>query len=94
MQTEPPKADSPKRKRRWFQFSLRTLMIVVTLVAVLCGTVTWIIRDRQRLIRERDEAIEKSHNRAEAMAWMYRANQAEAELSRRPPRSVIAGRSP
>jgi hypothetical protein len=28
MQTEPPKADPPKRKRRWFQFSLRTLMIV------------------------------------------------------------------
>jgi hypothetical protein len=27
MQTEPPKADPPKRKRRWFQFSLRSLMI-------------------------------------------------------------------
>ena len=27
MQTEPPKADPPKRKRRWFQFSLRTLLI-------------------------------------------------------------------
>ena len=32
MQAEPPKADPPKRKRRWFQFSLRTLMIVVTLL--------------------------------------------------------------
>jgi hypothetical protein len=29
MQTEPPKAEPPKRKRRWFQFSLRTLMIGV-----------------------------------------------------------------
>jgi hypothetical protein len=27
MQAEPLKAESPKRKRRWFQFSLRTLMI-------------------------------------------------------------------
>jgi hypothetical protein len=25
MQTEPTKANLPKRKRRWFQFSLRTL---------------------------------------------------------------------
>jgi hypothetical protein len=32
-----PKADPPKRKRRWFQFSLRTLLIVVTLLALpLC----------------------------------------------------------
>ena len=29
----------PKRKRRWFQFSLRTLLIGVTLVAVACGYV-------------------------------------------------------
>jgi hypothetical protein len=34
MQTEPPKADPPRRKRRWFQFSLRSLLIVVTLLAV------------------------------------------------------------
>jgi hypothetical protein len=34
MQAEPPNAEPPKRKRRWFQFSLRTLLIVVTLLAV------------------------------------------------------------
>jgi hypothetical protein len=39
MQTEPPNADPPKRKRRWFQFSLRSLMIGVTLLAVVCGYV-------------------------------------------------------
>jgi hypothetical protein len=37
MQTEPPKADPPKRKRRWFQFSLRTLMIGVALFGVFGG---------------------------------------------------------
>ena len=37
MQTEPPKAAPPKRKRRWFQFSLRTLMIVITLFCVVVG---------------------------------------------------------
>jgi hypothetical protein len=53
MQTEPP-----KRKRRWFQFSLRTLMIGVTLLAAVC----WVDIDRSRLIRERDEAIQKQAN--------------------------------
>jgi hypothetical protein len=42
----------PKRKRRWFQFSLRSLLIGVTLLAVAC----WVIVDRTRLIREREEA--------------------------------------
>jgi hypothetical protein len=28
VETEPPKVDPPKRKRRWYQFSLRMLMIV------------------------------------------------------------------
>ena len=31
----------PKRKRRWFQFSLRTLLIGVTLLAAVCGGVNW-----------------------------------------------------
>jgi hypothetical protein len=37
MQNEPPKAEPPKRKRRWFQFSLRTMLIAVTIVAVECA---------------------------------------------------------
>ena len=32
MEVEPTKAEPPKRKRRWFQFSLRTLLIGVALV--------------------------------------------------------------
>jgi hypothetical protein len=54
MESEPPKAEPPKRKRRWLQFSLRTLMIFVTLIA----TAAWVVADRQRLIRERDDALE------------------------------------
>jgi hypothetical protein len=41
MQTEPSKAEPPKRNRRWFQFSLRTLLIGVTLLAAVCGYVGW-----------------------------------------------------
>jgi hypothetical protein len=46
MQTEPRKTALPKRKRRRFQFRLRTLMIGVTLLAVLCGWQAKVIRDR------------------------------------------------
>ena len=73
-------ATHPSPCRR-FQFRLRTLLIVVTLLAALSAAVTWVIRDRQRLIRERDEAIERAHNRAKAMAWMERARQAEERES-------------
>jgi hypothetical protein len=55
MQTEPPEADAPKRKRRWFQFSLRTLMIGVTMLAVPLGNVGWqakIVRQRQAMLDE------------------------------------------
>ena len=54
MQSEPPQADPPNRKRRWFQFSLRTLMIGVTLLAVLCG---WFGMKVERA-RKRHEAVE------------------------------------
>jgi hypothetical protein len=53
--------EPPKTKRRWFQFSLRTLMIVVTLLAIMSAAVTWVVQDRRRLIVERDEAIKRGH---------------------------------
>src|SRR5437764_15341874 len=37
MEAEPPKADASIRERRWFQFSLRTLLIVVTMLAIFSG---------------------------------------------------------
>ena len=49
MEAEPPQADRPKRKRRWFQFNLRTLMIGVTLLAVACGYFAW----QARIVWER-----------------------------------------
>jgi hypothetical protein len=41
MQSELPNADPPKRKRRRFQFTLLSLPIVVTLLAIPCGYVGW-----------------------------------------------------
>ena len=49
MQTEPP-----KRKRRWFQFSLRTLLIVVTL---FCIAAAW-FTEQARIVRERKAILD------------------------------------
>jgi hypothetical protein len=58
MEAELTKAEPPKRKRRWFQFSLRTLMIGVTIAALACG---WLVSkiERKRQEREAAEAIVK-----------------------------------
>jgi Leucine-rich repeat (LRR) protein len=50
MQTEPPKAEPPKRKRRWFQFSLRTLMMLTLLVGL--GMAIWIVPIKKRAERQ------------------------------------------
>jgi hypothetical protein len=53
LEAEPTNADAPKRKRRWFQFSLRTLLVGVTLLAAACGYVGWqakIVRQRQTML--------------------------------------------
>jgi hypothetical protein len=49
METDPSNAEPPKRQRRWFQFRLRTLLIVVTLLAVPCAYVGW----QARIVTER-----------------------------------------
>ena len=55
MQTEPAMTEPPTRKRRWYQFSLRTLLIVVTLFCVAGGYVCWqvrMVRERSAVLRE------------------------------------------
>jgi hypothetical protein len=67
MEAEPTKSDPPKRRR--FQFRLRTLMIVVTLLAVAC----WGIVDRARLIHERDDALRQARD-AKSVEAEFEAN--------------------
>jgi hypothetical protein len=43
METEPPNAEPPKRTRRWFQFSLRSLLIVVTVAALVCALLSAVV---------------------------------------------------
>jgi Tfp pilus assembly protein FimT len=54
MQTEPPKAEPPKRKRRWFQFSLWTLTIAVAIVSVGCAICLPMLREWQQ--RQQEQA--------------------------------------
>jgi hypothetical protein len=58
MEAEPPKADPAKRKRRWFQFSLRSLLIFTVICAVSAG---WLGKriEQKRNEREAAEAIVK-----------------------------------
>jgi hypothetical protein len=46
-------ADPPNHKRRCFQFSLRTLLIGVTLLAAACAYVGW----QAKIVRERNDAL-------------------------------------
>ncbi len=59
MEAEPTRAESPKRKRRWFQFSLRSLMIFTAIFAVLFG---WLGSrfEQKRRQRAAAEAIVKA----------------------------------
>jgi hypothetical protein len=67
MQTEPSKADPPKPNRRWFQFSLRTLMIFTAIAAVACG---WLGRKIEQKRRER-EAIAAIRNLGGVVNYDY-----------------------
>src|ERR1700676_1787169 len=51
MEAEPPKADPPKRNRRWYQFSLRSLMIFTLICAVCAG---WLGKKIHQKRRERE----------------------------------------
>ena len=51
MDAEPTKADPPKRKRRWFQFSLRTLLVFTLIVAIGCA---WVAHRIQQKRKERE----------------------------------------
>jgi hypothetical protein len=48
IETEIPKPKPRKRKRRWFQFSLRSVLILVTIVSVQCAVCLPMVREWQR----------------------------------------------
>jgi hypothetical protein len=81
MQTEPTKADPPTRKRRWFQFSLRTLMIGVTVLALPLGYVGWLAKDERSRLAHREE----SRTLVEIQVLEYAFKRYKAEHGEYPP---------
>ncbi|HEV2969088.1 MAG TPA: hypothetical protein VGY55_03800 [Pirellulales bacterium] len=51
MEVDPPKPHPPKRKRHWFQFSLRSLLIFTLICAIPCA---WLGRNVERKRRDRE----------------------------------------
>jgi hypothetical protein len=76
MQIEPTKADPPKRNRRRFQFSLRSLMIGVTLLALLSGYVVRLrafVEERQRFLdAAREQPIFATPDEISDVPWIRR----------------------
>jgi hypothetical protein len=64
----------PNRNRRWFQFRLRTMMIVVTLLAAQCALVMWFIRARDAEQFRAQRALDG------VAAWMVREHRAQDEV--------------
>lgn len=80
---------SPKRTGHWFQFSLRTLLVVTTLIFILLGTVVnWIIvpAERQRMAVEE---IKKSKGLDSILHFVGKRRVAAARL----PESANSGPS-
>ncbi len=57
MPTEPPKTELPKRKRRWFQFSLRSLLIFMPICVI--GSV-WVARRIEQKRKARESRINEA----------------------------------
>jgi hypothetical protein len=55
MPDNPNSAEPGKPRRRWFLFRLRTLLIVVALLAIPCGYVGWQVK----MVRERTACRER-----------------------------------
>lgn len=65
-------------------------MIAVTLFAALAAAATWVVKDRERLVRERDEALQAQQtalkiadaNRLEALQHSLSLNEALKKLAK------------
>ena len=75
------KANPPKRKRRWFQFSLRSLLIVVTVIGI------W-----TPLLMKAAEAIHQAREAARHMRCYNNCNTSFGAVFITPPRAAAAKR--
>jgi cell division protein FtsB len=64
--------------RRRFQFSLRSILIVTALTAILLVPVAWVARERQQMIQARQEVLRARQEAIHAVVLAERAAHREA----------------
>jgi cell division protein FtsB len=64
--------------RRRFQFSLRSILIVTALTAILLVPVAWVTRERQQMIQARQEVLRARQEAIHAVVLAERAAYREA----------------
>jgi len=81
MEVKSSKVNRPKRKRRWFQFSLRSLLIFTTAVAIAC---CWVERRLERKRKER-AAVKRIEALSGCASYDYENAPAKAGTAAREP---------
>jgi hypothetical protein len=71
-------AEPPKRKRRWFQFSLRTLFVVVATLAVECAVCLPMLREWQK---SQQREFAKRQVVKQAIHWLSQHQRANSRWS-------------
>jgi hypothetical protein len=70
MTTTEPQPDAPRPTRRRFQYSLRTLLVATTLIAVLCSLLSWQVKRAEYQKR----CVQAIHNRGGHVYYDYQAD--------------------
>ncbi|MGA2257085.1 MAG: tetratricopeptide repeat protein [Thermoguttaceae bacterium] len=70
MSVAEPQSAMPKSKLRWFQFSLRSLLVATTLFVVLCALFSWQVKRAEY----QKECIRAIHNRGGYVHYDYQAD--------------------
>ena len=70
----------PKRRRRWYQYGLRTLLLLTTFTALVLSGVVWWQSSReqralQRIIRESDFLSEEEKDLLRSLVWQREARE-------------------
>jgi predicted RNase H-like nuclease (RuvC/YqgF family) len=67
--------------QRQFQFSLRSILVVTAMVAILLVPLAWVTRERQQMIRAREEVLRAREEAVRAVVLAERAARETADAA-------------